>query len=551
MAIHSREVGPARGAKQSAVLRALARKELRNQLRSVRFWVGAVLTLALAAGSTLIAARDYELRLRGYQERQARAREQLRAVTVYSFLQPVVLRAPQRLSILDQGLDSRLGTEVTINLFTIPLEAAGQQRGNDFLVTFPALDLTVVVGLVLGLLALLLTYDAITAEREAGTLRAVLANGVSRRTVLAGKVAGNLLAVALPLAGAMLLSLAIFARAVAGPVSRGECLRIAVLAGAYAAYLVLMVLLGLWISLEASGSSGALRGAVLLWFCFTTVIPAAAWAIAGDLSGGGGADRLAERQIAARTAELDRRLAAELRRARLHSVGRIDYAISSQNGYHRAKLFRFGSAAFYDDLAEYYRLEVAAGEQYAGDVYAIGWRGEERRRSEERLGAALAALSPASLLDRVASRVANTSAATYDGFLASCRLYRQQLLAFMEARRAFRSWRWFTDDPPADLHPWVGYLGLTPVKVAPDEEQRLFNRLAEPAVTARFLADRARFDSDPARRLDLRELPSFADRAPSLHDSLCAAAPGTGALLLLDVLAAAALWARFESASLG
>jgi ABC-type transport system involved in multi-copper enzyme maturation permease subunit len=533
------------------MLRALASKELRNQLRSVRFWVGAALTVTLAAGSTLIAARDYQLRLRGYQERQARAREQLSAVTVYSFLQPVVLRPPQRLSILDQGLDSRLGTEVTINLFSIPLEAAGQQRGNELLVTFPALDLTVVVSLVLGLLALLLTYDAITAEREAGTLRAILANGVSRRTVLAGKIAGNLLAVALPLAAAMLLSLAVFARAAGGPVSRGEWLRVAGLAGAYAAYLLLMVLLGLWISLEAPGSSRALRGAVLLWFTFTTVIPAAAWAIAGDLPGGAGVERRAEREIAERTGELDRRLAGELQRSRLRSVGRADYAISFQNGYHRAKRFRFGSAAFYDDLAQYYRFETAAGKRYAADVYAIGVRGEERRRFQERLGAALAALSPASLLVRLTAGFANTSAGTYDRFLAACRLYRLQLLAFMEAQGAFRSWRWFTDDPPGDLHPWVGYFGLSPAQVTPELEEKLFNRLAEPAVTARFLADRARFDSDPARRLDLRQLPTFADQAPGLDDSLRAAAPGACLLLLLDALAAAGLWVRFERGGFG
>ena len=45
---------------------------------------------------------------------------------------------------------------------------------------------------ILGLLALLLTFDALSGERESGNLRLLLGNGLPRRTLLAGKLLGAL-----------------------------------------------------------------------------------------------------------------------------------------------------------------------------------------------------------------------------------------------------------------------------------------------------------------------------------------------------------------------
>lgn len=138
---------------------------------------------------------------------------------------------------------------------SVPLEAAGEHQGNDFLVSLPATDLTLVVSLILGLLVLLLTCDSITNEKEEGTLKAVLATGVSRPRVLAGKLIGNLLAIGIPLGGSLSVSVAICCLAAGRPLTAEQWLRVAGLAAAYVAYLSLMLLYGLLISLYASSSS--------------------------------------------------------------------------------------------------------------------------------------------------------------------------------------------------------------------------------------------------------------------------------------------------------
>lgn len=533
------------------MLGAIARKEILHHLASFRFWAGALLTLVLAASSTWIAARDYNLRLSGYRERVANEEKELRAVSVYSYLQPRVVRPPEPLSVLDQGFDSRLGTDVKIHRFAIPVEATGGQRGNELLAAGPAVDLTTVVTVVLGLLALLLTCDAVTSEREEGTFKAVFANGVSRRAVLAGKLAGSLLAIALPLAAGLLVSLSIFTLEVKEPLTADQWLRVAGLTGSYLAYLSLALLLGLLISLHVRGTSRALSLSVLVWLVFTIVIPGVAGAVASDLVATEGAKRNNEARIAELNLEHDRLVARELRRSPLRAAASGHTAISFAIGENRAVRYRNGSAAYYDALAEHYRFEAQAGARHATAVLALRQRYEERLRHGERLGAALAALSPAVLLDRLSESFAGTSVAEYDRFLAACRRYRTELLAYVDGKDAFRSWRWFTDDPPGRLHPWPLYLGLSPEEVAPEQVSRLFSRLSEPEVEARIRRDREAMESDPSRRLRLEDMPRFSYGGPGFLSSFRDGLAEAGGLLILNLITAAAVWVRFRRYELG
>lgn len=518
--------------------RAIARKELLNHLASFRFWAGALLAILLAASSTGVAARDFNLRRTAYLDRAASEEAKLRAVSVYSYLQPLAIRPPGPLSVLDQGFDSRLGTGVAIQLFAIPVEASGGQRGNELLASVPAVDLTTVVSVVLGLLALLLTCDSLVSEREEGLLRAVFAQGASRRSVLAGKLAGSLVTMCLPLAAALLAALAVFRLVVKVPLTADQWLRTAGLAASYLVYLSLMLLLGLLISVHVRSSAGALSLSVALWFVLTIAVPAVAWAAAGDLLPTEGVKRSVERDVARLTAEYERQLVAELRRVPLRTTASGHTALSFASGENRAVRYRHGSAAYYDALREYYQFEARTGARQAAQVFAVRQRYEGRLRAGERLGTGLAALSPAFLLDRLSESFAGTSLAEHDRFLASCRRYRLEMLAYMDRQGAWRSWRWFTDDPPGGLRPWPLYLGLAPEEVGPGEVSRLFSRLSEPGVEASVGRDRERIQRDPSRLLPRAGMPVFSYPGASFGSSLRAQAPTGAALLLLNGLVA-------------
>jgi ABC-type transport system involved in multi-copper enzyme maturation permease subunit len=530
---------------------AIAKKELLNHLASFRFWIAASLTIVLASSSTLTAARDFSLRLDNYQERAANHQRTLQAATVYSYLQPLALRPPEPLSVLDQGFDPHLGTDVPIHLFAIPVEATGGHRGNEFLVSLPTVDLTTIVSVVLGLLALLLTHDAITGEREDGMLRAVLAAGVTRQAVLAGKLAGGLLAVGLPLGGGLLVSLSLFRLETGAAFTADQWLRIAGLVGVYGIYLSLMLSVGLLISLHVRSTARALSIAVLVWFITAIVIPSAAWAAARDLVATGEARRTAEQRVSKLAADHDRRLAQEFRRDRRRSVFSGHTAMSFATGEHRAVRYRNGSATYYDALAAYYRFEVRAGIQHAARIFTAQQHYEQRLQAGRRLGAGLAALSPASVLDRLSETFTGTSIGEYDRFLEACRRYRMALLEYLDRKRALESWRWFTDDPPGKLVPWPGYLGLQPEAVDATRVRALFGRLGEPGIAAQVRRDLAAARLDPARRLRLDDMPVFTYRGVDFPASLRRGAAGTGFLLMLNALVAAAAWIRFRDSDPG
>jgi hypothetical protein len=538
--------GNRKRSKEETMLGAVTRKELLNHLAGFRFWVGALLTVVLAASSTLVTARDYNLRLSSYRERVASQEEKLRAVSVYSFLQPLVVRPPEALSVLDQGFDSRLGTEVEVHHLSIPVEATGGLRGNELLVSVPNVDLTTIVSVVLGLLALLLTCDSMISEREDGTLRVVFANPVPRGTVLAGKLAGGLLALALPLGAGLLVSLALLHVEVESGLAPEQWLRVLGLVGSYLLYLSLMLLLGLLISLHVGSTSRALGSSILVWIVLAIVIPGAARAIASDLVTVHGFKRSMERTIADLQVEHERRLAAEHRRDPLRTAFSGHTAISFASGDQGAVRYRSGSAAYYDSLRTYYELAVQAGRRHAEQVFVLRWGYEERLRFGERLGAGLAALSPAFLLNRLSESFAGTSMAEHDRFLEACRRYRLELLGWLEREGAFRSWRWFTDDSPERLQPWPRYLGLAPEEVPADRVHLLFSRLSEPAIGTRVRRDREAAEEDLSRRISLDGMPRFSYRGPGALASLRRAAPEGGALLFLNAVAALAAWARFQ-----
>ena len=533
------------------MLTAIAKKEFLEHLASFRFWIGASLAVVLAGLATVIAAEDHDLRLMSYRDRSARLEAELEAVHVYSFVQPVAMRAPEPLSILDQGFDQKLGTDVRIHLFTVPAAAAGGQRGNELMVTAMPIDLTTIVSVVLGLLALLLTSDAIAGERMEGTLRTSLSHAVSRRTVLAGKALGGLATIAVPLAATLAVSVLILVFRSEVGLAPEHWWRLAGLAASYVLYLSLMLLLGLTISLYVRRAASALVVAILAWLAIVIVLPSAAWAVAGELVEAQEARRLAEDRAAELAVEHERLLARELSRHPL--LGRFSghtspFYVTAAN---RAVLRRYGSAAYYDALVGFHAFEVAAGMRLAEEVFATHRQHEARLLAGQRLGTALAAASPAFLLDRLSESFAATSVDDHDRFLAACRGYRARLVGYLKSRQAVRSWRWFTDDPPGGTRPWPTLLGVSVEEVDEGSARLLFGRVSEPAVQERLRRERAELEEDQSRRLDLAGMPRFSYRGPGAVESFRRAAPEAAALLLVNAVLTVVAWLRFERYEIG
>ncbi|MEM6783462.1 MAG: DUF3526 domain-containing protein [Bacteroidota bacterium] len=135
-------------------------------------------------------------------------------------------------------------------------------------------DLAFVLLYLLPLLALALGYDVTTSERERGTLRLVLAQPISQRTLVAGKLLAR---------GGLLALLVVGATAAGFVLAGGDSAR-------WALWTVAALLYGLfWLALAAlvdrRGTSAASNAVVLVvcWLGLAVVFPAAVTLLAGQV----------------------------------------------------------------------------------------------------------------------------------------------------------------------------------------------------------------------------------------------------------------------------
>jgi ABC-2 type transport system permease protein len=180
-----------------------------------------------------------------------------------------VVRTPPPLSVLDPGLDAVTGQSLFLeghrqNSAMFAARSAEADMG-----AWAALSPALVWQLFAPLLLVLLGHGALAREREAGTLAMLLAQGVRRRVLLAGKALALLAVVGillLPLAAGALL-------AVAGG---EEPLAALALLLAYALYGLLWAALALLASALWRRRAAALAALVAVWIALTLVLPSLA-----------------------------------------------------------------------------------------------------------------------------------------------------------------------------------------------------------------------------------------------------------------------------------
>jgi ABC-type transport system involved in multi-copper enzyme maturation permease subunit len=192
---------------------ALFRKELLEGFVTKRFFAVLVLCLIVFPIGSFISRRDYRARLQNYQE----------AVRLYEGTQKTVddvlnlggakgFRAPSPFSFLSMGLEIVL-PDAAETAAQSEASFTGMRVRNtqslDGLYEFfhGPLDFSFLVTVVMTFLALAFTYNAVSGERESGTLSLMLASAVPRSRIITAKAAAQFLMLAVPFLAGVALSL--------------------------------------------------------------------------------------------------------------------------------------------------------------------------------------------------------------------------------------------------------------------------------------------------------------------------------------------------------
>jgi len=533
-------------ASAGALLGTLVLKEVHDLVLTLRFTVGTVLVLVLAVMAAYIGSLDYNARLDSYQTKQKLNRENLSRAKVYSFLRPTLVRPPEPLSILHHGLEGRLGTDFRISVEQESTEAEGLNRGNEYLSIFSEVDLTVIVAVILGLLALLFTFDMVCGEREAGMLKLMMSYPLSRSRLLLGKYLGAWVTLMLPTAMACLLSLLVVGVAAQVHFGAQEIVRIGLIFLLYALYLSLTLLAGLVISSFVQRSSLALVFATFFWFLLVAIVPNLA-TMAPDFVG---TREEIYQETMENLAQLDKEQDVAFR-AQKNPFDNFTfhYAINQNGGDGMSLECHFGDAKFYDQLRDAFGQFIPLAMKFAGRRAEI-WRRYLRYRDHQAaLARGLSFLSPTAVFQNTLGFVSGTSEADYKHYISLASRYRNTFFDYLTRKNAFNSWRWFTSDPDDGDIPWP----IMAVGKTPDEMEASGKKPGE--VMEQWMHDQTAWrkflqyerDRDNSRRavLLLGDLPAFTHQRLGTGAILVQAGPEIGYLLVLNIILFLVAFVRF------
>ncbi|HTO93615.1 MAG TPA: ABC transporter permease subunit [Bacteroidota bacterium] len=254
------------------MLTEIALKEIHDNFLNARFIGACAVSLVIIAASVGILSHSHEEQVREYQG-NVRAQEEF--IDRYAHVNRLSWmsrrhREPPHLQALAAGIDDEAQQD---NFVSNPLT-----------VLFTRMDYASIVTIIISLLAVLFSYNAVCGEKEAGLLRQILSSGVPRRTLIAGKYLGGLASVLIPftisfLAGALILAL--------GPGVQLDGKDYAVFAALLAQswlYLAVFFGLGLFVSTRARTSAQAILVALFAWVILVLVIPNISPFVAAELS---------------------------------------------------------------------------------------------------------------------------------------------------------------------------------------------------------------------------------------------------------------------------
>ena len=176
------------------MLKTIITKEFTDNILNLRFIVGFILCIIITLSCVIILSHDYQREMKDHSLRVSLQEDFLNNYAHTNRIGGMIIpqKPPEQFRPLIIG---------------IPRDAdLGSFDDNPLPVLFPPLDLIFIVTIIMSLLAILFSYDAIAGEREKGTLKLMISNSISRAKLLLGKWIGGTLSLLIPFIFSLLIS---------------------------------------------------------------------------------------------------------------------------------------------------------------------------------------------------------------------------------------------------------------------------------------------------------------------------------------------------------
>jgi ABC-type transport system involved in multi-copper enzyme maturation permease subunit len=498
----------------------IARKEFLLNLTTFKFAVGTILCIVLMAVFMIVLVEDYEQRLKDYNENVAANEAELRKVKVYKNITPTIYRPPSVLSVFSEGIEKQLGNSARIELGDVFEIEATSVEGNPLLAIFPALDVSLIFKIVMSILALLVAYDAISGERERGTLKLTLSGRVARHQLLLGKLLAGLLTLIVPFSVIFVIGTLILQFSPMVSLTGSDWARIGLMYLASFLFVAAIFNLGLLISCLTKRSSVSLMFSSFLWVILMILIP-------------NGSVYLGSQMRPLEPAEKFDSQIEELAEEREREIDELTESLEGGGSQSTAQ-GAFGhwyvlmcDENFMEYNQERYPITEPVMDKYADRVFEVQQSRLNSRIRQKYFIDSIARCSPMVLYDRAVSVLSGTDLGSFERFADNVRAYRNAVVDYIRSgTKDFSLPSYFTTSEEGE---WEELMNMfEPYYETENETEKI--RLMD---TFKEWRER-KIRGKPS--LGLGDFPRFSRQSESVGESLRKAIPDLGLLIFISAL---------------
>ena len=256
------------------MLHIIIKHEILNNFMNVRFVILVVLCVVLIPLGIYVNMKDYTNRLTDYHKLVEEYQEELKKSMDVREIRPKGFRRPSSLSILVKGLENSLPKYFICSKSEGLQFLGGSTTEESDIISslFEKFDFLFIVKVILSMFVFLFTFDAISGEKERGTLRLILSNPVPRSILLLGKLIGGVFTFLVPFVIGCIMGLVLLITSqlnIKGPL----LIRMMLMAGVSFLYITVCFNLGIFVSSRTKTPLNSILVLSLIWIAMVHVIP--------------------------------------------------------------------------------------------------------------------------------------------------------------------------------------------------------------------------------------------------------------------------------------
>lgn len=188
-------------------------------------------------------------------------------------------RKSTSLSVFEFGMEPFFGNAIFLEAHKQNTANFSEAGFSNSMLRFGEISIAMVLQILLPLLIFFLGFNAVAAERENGTLKLLLSQGISWKQLLIGKTLGIVTVIMLLFVPTIIVLIFIWLLLQNFTISTDETIKMVLFIGFHFIYLIFFCIIAVLISASSKTSKKALISLIGIWLLFTIILPRTTQAI--------------------------------------------------------------------------------------------------------------------------------------------------------------------------------------------------------------------------------------------------------------------------------